>query len=135
MPFNPFSALTSKIYGGLALAAMIACGYMAWQLDNVRDERDNAHREVGRLEGKLDLSRTAIAQLEQQVDAQNEAIALLYANGQERAEAGKRALENARREGQKGREVVTILRERPSQSGAPEQCKTSDTLMQNRDLL
>ena len=33
MPFNPFSALTSKIFGGAALALLVAAAFLWWRLD------------------------------------------------------------------------------------------------------
>ena len=42
MPFNPFSALTSKIFGGLALALLILVGMQSCQIDRVTKQRDKA---------------------------------------------------------------------------------------------
>ncbi len=40
--FNPFSALTSKIFGAIALAALIAIGVQSFRLDRAVDQRDAA---------------------------------------------------------------------------------------------
>ncbi|QVJ07687.1 hypothetical protein L7H23_01290 [Sphingopyxis sp. BSN-002] len=42
MPFNPFSVLTSKIFGGLALALLILVGIQSCQIDRITDQRDKA---------------------------------------------------------------------------------------------
>lgn len=42
MPFNPFSALTSKIFGGLALALLIFVGLQSCQIDRLTGQRDKA---------------------------------------------------------------------------------------------
>lgn len=40
MPFNPFSALTSKIFGGLSIVLLLALGVQTWRVDHYRDDRD-----------------------------------------------------------------------------------------------
>lgn len=42
MPINPFSAFTSKIFGGIAVAALIAAGIQSCRLDRAVDQRDRA---------------------------------------------------------------------------------------------
>lgn len=37
MPFNPFSAFTSKLFGGLSLALILALSIAMWRLDHWRD--------------------------------------------------------------------------------------------------
>lgn len=47
MMLNPFSAMTSKIFGGLALAAIVAAGVQSCRLDRAVDQRDAA-RELAK---------------------------------------------------------------------------------------
>lgn len=42
MPFDPFSALTSKIFGATALVAIVAAGIQSCRLDRVVGQRDAA---------------------------------------------------------------------------------------------
>jgi hypothetical protein len=41
---NPFSVLTSKIFGGVAFAALIAAGVQSCRLDRAIDQRDEARQ-------------------------------------------------------------------------------------------
>jgi hypothetical protein len=40
MPFNPFSALTAKLFGGLSLALLIGCAVLWFRLGHVERDRD-----------------------------------------------------------------------------------------------
>lgn len=47
MPFNPFSALTSKIFAGASLALLVACAllwFRLWQVERDRDSWRLAHK-------------------------------------------------------------------------------------------
>ena len=47
MPFSPFSALTSKLFGGLSLGLMIAMGLMYLTIKHLNHEIDNLHTWQG----------------------------------------------------------------------------------------
>lgn len=49
MPINPFSALTSKIFGAFALVAIVTAGVQSCRLDRAVDQRDAA-RELAEAE-------------------------------------------------------------------------------------
>jgi hypothetical protein len=64
MPFNPFSALTSKIFGGAALALLIALGVVMWRADVISGQRDALRDKLAVSDAKLALSNASIATLE-----------------------------------------------------------------------
>lgn len=85
MPFNPFSALTSKIFGGAALVALIAAGVQSCRLERAVDQRDAA-RELAKSErtahkqtianyraAAMQFARTAAANIAR-VEAERDAI-------------------------------------------------------------
>lgn len=47
MPFNPFSALTSKLFGGLSLGLMIAMGLMYLTIKHLNHEIEKLHTWQG----------------------------------------------------------------------------------------
>lgn len=49
MPLNPFSVLTSKLIGGVAIAALVAVGVQSCRLERTVDQRDRA-RELATAE-------------------------------------------------------------------------------------
>lgn len=72
MPFNPFSALTSKIFGAAALALLLAVAFLWWNnghlrdsLHKVREERDlaitalTAERRANEADAKRQAEREA----------------------------------------------------------------------------
>lgn len=69
MPFNPFSALTSKIFGGAALALLIALGVVMWRADAISAQRDALRDKLAVSNAKLAVSNASIATLEQSLAA------------------------------------------------------------------
>jgi len=57
MTFNPFSALTSKIFGGALVAALVAFAFVAWRADSISEARDRIAKERDALQTELNLSR------------------------------------------------------------------------------
>lgn len=49
MPFNPFSALGAKIFGGLSLALTLALALAMWRLDHWRDVADALADQAGKV--------------------------------------------------------------------------------------
>lgn len=58
MPFNPFSALTSKIFGGVSLAALLALAVLGLRLHHVAAQRDElASWQAGVVQATRDSAR------------------------------------------------------------------------------
>jgi hypothetical protein len=69
MPFNPFSAFTSKIFGGLSLALLVALGIMALVHKHDLATADKLRNEKATLSAKLAVSNASIAALEKTLAA------------------------------------------------------------------
>ncbi|WP_305096495.1 hypothetical protein [Croceibacterium aestuarii] len=88
MPFNPFSALTSKIFGAAAIALLIALGVVMWRADHISKQRDEYQRQAIETGLKLHVSNQSIATLEKAVadlNEQAEQRAAAFAEAQELA--------------------------------------------------
>jgi Flp pilus assembly protein TadB len=76
MPFNPFSALTSKIFGAAALALLLAAAFLWWRLDAKSEALGEAKAELAAAEAEIellkldaDLKETAATEREADNDA------------------------------------------------------------------
>lgn len=90
MPFNPFSALTSKIFAGASavlLIALIAC-WVGWS--HAANQRDEQIRDNGALRLKLGVSNASIDSLTATItELNNRALANAQAYAAAKAEAAK----------------------------------------------
>lgn len=79
MMFNPFSALTSKIYGGLAIAAIVFAGVQTvridglWFIDGYADKLADANKTIKQMEqASKDATAAQIALNKQVTDKQTQ---------------------------------------------------------------
>lgn len=59
MPFNPFSALTSKIFGGLSLVLLLACLALWVRGNHYEHKYEKAHQLVADMKAAAKLAREA----------------------------------------------------------------------------
>lgn len=71
MGFNPFSALTSKIFGGLSLALVAALAFVMWRADTISGQRDDAIRDFLGEQVRHEVTRQSVATLESTVAEMN----------------------------------------------------------------
>lgn len=64
MTFNPFSALTSKIFGATSLTLLLALGFVMWRADTISAQRDEAIRDFLGEQARHVLTRQSVATLE-----------------------------------------------------------------------
>lgn len=64
MSFNPFSALTSKIFGAASLALLLALGFVMWRADTISGQRDDAIRDFLGEQTRHEITRQSVATLE-----------------------------------------------------------------------
>lgn len=98
MPFNPFTVLTSKIFGGLALVLLLAVG-----VQTIRVER--AHTTIAKLTGENKALRGDIDRLKRESDA--------------RKATGKRAVEADKPKAEQRARARTIIQYRESECATP----------------
>lgn len=132
MPFNPFSALTSKIFGGLALLLLIAVGVQTWRLSSAQSALEDKRNELATCEARHAVTRGSVARLEA-------IIADLNEQAEQRAEAFAEAQELARKRdaeldrlAQSSGAMIERLRELAKRPG---QCAVSDELRELADGL
>jgi hypothetical protein len=53
MPFNPFSALTSKIFGAAALALLLAAAFLWWRLDAKSEALVEAKADLAQADARI----------------------------------------------------------------------------------
>lgn len=64
MPFNPFSAVTAKLFGGLAVLALVFGGVQTWRLGNAQDALEKKRNELATCEARHAVTRQSVADLE-----------------------------------------------------------------------
>ena len=116
-PFNPFSALTSKIFGGIALALAIALALTMWRADALSKRLDEARQQVAT--EKANHAVTA-ASLE---DLMGE-MATLVEQGRERQQRTEDARKRAEREAKSLARDIERLR----RADTSDPCKTPEVL-------
>jgi hypothetical protein len=70
-----FSALTSKIFGGLSVVLLLAVGVQTWRADHYRDQRDKARATVAQMKAAQVLATAAQNELNRKIQAQSREIA------------------------------------------------------------
>lgn len=106
---NPFTALTSKIFGGVALVLLVVVGILWWRLDSANDEIDRQKQAVQTCEAARSVQNEAIRQQGLAEQRQREAFTSAI-------ESGNRAIAEAQ-----GR--VRIVRQT-----APNGCATPQSI-------
>ena len=64
MTFNPFSALTSKIFGATSLVLLVALGVVMWRADTISGQRDDAISDFLREQTRHEITRQSVVTLE-----------------------------------------------------------------------
>lgn len=64
MPFNPFSALTSKIFGALLVVALVVVGVQTVRLSAAQDALEDKRNELATCEARHAVTRQSVAALE-----------------------------------------------------------------------
>ena len=119
--------------GAAALAVVIGFKLYQHRIEVAEADAENSRRERERAVIQLEMSNRSLDRLQGEMDKQNNAIADLATDGQERIREGQRAIMDEVRKGAKAQTVARELQRAPTQ--APEQSKTSATVMANRDML
>lgn len=126
MPFNPFSALTSKIFGGLLVLAVIFGGVQTWRLSAVQDALEDKRNELATCEARHAVTRQSVATLERQIADLNEVAeqrAEAFAEAQELAREREAELEQAREESSARIARLRELAKRPGQCATPDELR------------
>lgn len=64
MPFNPFSAVTAKLFGGLAVLALVFGGVQTWRLSSAQEALEDKRNELATCEARHAVTRQSVADLE-----------------------------------------------------------------------
>ena len=138
MPWALIGQFIAKHWRWFAIGAAVIATFIAFQV--IEHQRDEARREAelataqrNEIKTRLEVSNASLDRVLGEVEEQNAAIADLAINGQARIAEGQRAIMDEVRRGTKAQTVAKELNREPTQSA--EQSKTSERVMQNRDLL
>lgn len=74
LPFNPFSALTSKIFGGVAIAAITFGGIQTWRVGNLKDTVEKRDATIAEYKVAEKINLASIEELVQAVNKTTESI-------------------------------------------------------------
>jgi outer membrane murein-binding lipoprotein Lpp len=69
---NPFTALTAKLFGGVAVAALLFAGIQTFRLAEAHDEIEEQRNKVARCEAQHAVTRQSVSTLEAVIDDLNE---------------------------------------------------------------
>ena len=123
MPFNPFSALTSKIFGGLALMLALALGVQTWRLSAAQEALEHKRTELATCEARHAVTRGSVARLEAIVvdlNEQAEKRAKAFAEAQELARERDAAMDRLARTSSATIDKLNELAKRPGQCPTPD---------------
>ena len=90
LPFNPFSELTSKVFGAIAVASLVFSGVQTWRIDRLKT--DNAQYEL-----KLKTSNESIKVLQEAFSKTKESINQAKEIANSKTKAAEKALSAAKR--------------------------------------
>jgi hypothetical protein len=79
---NPFSALTSKIFGGIAIFLLVVVAVLWWQNGNLKDEIEAQRNELAECNAARAVQNAAIERAKQEGDQQRAAFSAAVQNGQ-----------------------------------------------------
>jgi hypothetical protein len=69
---NPFSVLTSKIFGGLALALLVFSGVQTWRIDGLKKENAQYELKLQTSNKSVDLLESTVKKLADSINTQKE---------------------------------------------------------------
>lgn len=106
---NPFTALTSKIFGGVALVLLLAVIVQTVRLNDAKSDLETKRNELATCEAQHAVTRQSVGTLEAVIEDLNEralARAEAYAEGQ--AEAQKRSAELAKLSAESDKRIAAL---------------------------
>lgn len=120
-----FSALTSKIFGGVAIALLVLAGVQTYRVDSLKDKLAYSN-------AKLVISNTSIDTLEKAIIASNESIEKAKQASIESQKQVERLLKEARTDNKKlNDQIVRIVDSKVVPTG---KCPTSEAVLNAEGL-
>lgn len=109
MPFNPFSAFTSKLFAGLSLALLLAVGVQTVRLSAANEALEDKRNELATCEAQHAVTRQSVDTLDAVItDLNNRALARAEAYAQGIEEAEKRSAELAKLSAESDRRIEAL---------------------------
>jgi hypothetical protein len=122
---NPFSVLTSKIFGGLAVALLVFSGVQTWRIDGLKKE--NAQYEL-----KLQTSNKSVELLESTVKELADSINTQKEVADTKTKAAQKALLEAQRKTAGLQSQISAIRAENLSSGGL--CHTPSIILNTEGL-
>lgn len=127
---NPFTALTSKIFGGLAIVLLIAVAVQTVRLSSAQEALETKRNELAAEQARHAVTRQSVDTLDAVIaDLNNRALARAEAYAQGQAEAQKRSAELAKLSAESDKRIEALRRAAREQVNGD--CPVPDSL---RDL-
>lgn len=79
---NPFTALTSKIFGGVAVVLLIVVGLLWWQNGNLKAEIEDGRNKLAECNAARAVQNAAIESARQEGERQRQAFTAAVQSGQ-----------------------------------------------------
>ena len=108
-----FNILTSKIFGGLAIALALFALVQTVRLGNARDTIRDKQEVIDMQASELDTLAGNLARCDAAVEAQNDAVAAQAAKGEQSAMSQRKALKRAENDNRKADESIRRVQARP----------------------
>ncbi len=106
---NPFSALTSKILGGVALVLLLAVIVQTVRLNDAKSDLETKRNELATCEAQHAVTRQSVDTLEAVIeDLNNRALARAEAYAEGQAEAQKRSAELAKLSAESDKRIAAL---------------------------
>lgn len=122
MPFNPFSALTSKIFGALSLALLLACAALWWRGNHYEHKLDAARQTIAEMTAAQKVADAEQKRVNDESQRRQAELARKADNAENEAGELRKELEGLRAAADRfraSRSVRALCGSAPSQASAP----------------
>lgn len=129
MPFNPFSALTSKIFGGVAVLAIVFASIQTWRVGNLKDD-------VAGYKANQVINLASIEELEMAIDKCGQSIENAKKIQNQKKKDAEVALSEAKQQSRDLQDQIdAIASERQTSQGFDRSaCKTPEIILNTEGL-
>jgi hypothetical protein len=97
LPFNPFSVLTSKIFGGIALALLVFAGVQTYRIGSLKGDIEALEKDNAQYELKLQTSNKSIESLMVSISVTKKSIEAAQVIQASKRKASQEALTKAKK--------------------------------------